>query len=102
MWKESVFESPLAPTISARYAEAASAGLLARRKARQAFMNEVLPLLRVPSTSFEQLQQSAPKITPFCESCGALQQLTAKIETICAKLLEELRGQSDALRGAAS
>lgn len=69
---------------------------------RQAFMNDILPLLRVPSTSFDQLKSSAPKITPFCESCRALKDLSARIETLCANLLEELRGQSDALRRAAS
>lgn len=97
-----MFRNPAARTVSVRYAEASKASLLARRRMRQEFMNSVLPFLRAPGTSFEQLAQSAPKISPFCEGCDGLAEQTARIASLCTDLIKELDAQQETIRGAAA
>ncbi len=63
VWKDSVFSADAGIGISAAYASAASAGFFSKKKARQAFMDKVLKLLRNPNSTFESLSGTASIIT---------------------------------------
>lgn len=80
MWKDSVFDSPGVASVSARYEEARSAGLFARKRMKQEFMRSVLPLMRMPNTTFESLQATAPLISAYCEGAEDLRKFSAEIE----------------------